>query len=192
MTTNNPRPQTWPEVAADMFATGKRLSPARFPALPRKDDPEALTEFDALCQVWGEELEHINLTPRIWVDVVRWWCRNSGPDARWDIAEARRAGYRVRELWEQDPEKRAMLDQWRQWYLSQRVARGEIPAGATPVVAVNGASRQELVQGEGDGVESWRRLRAELRRRRDAEAAAEKATRLEAEASAAGAVEGAA
>lgn len=148
MTTTNPRPQTWPEVAAEMFATGKRLSPARFPALPRKDDPEALAEFDALCRVWGEELEHINLTPRIWEDVVRWWCRNSGPDARWDIAEARRAGYRVRELWEADPEKREMLYQWRQWYLSQRPERPKLEGGFTPVSVTEAVVRPEVTGGK--------------------------------------------
>ena len=156
-------PSNWFEVAVGVFKTGKRLAPARFPALPRPDDGPAVAEFRELCGVWAEELERINLAPQIWQDAVRWWCRNVPQDRRWDISEARKAGFRVRDEWEQDPARRLVLDRWRSWYLQQRVQRGELPAGSTPVVSVQSEDARAIESA--DGKRPWREILAETRRR---------------------------
>lgn len=140
MTSNDP--QNWGETAARMFAIGKTLDPSRFPARPRTSDPDAVAEFALTCEEWGREMGRCNLPWQVWVEAVRWWCRNAPQDARWSFRAARDAALRVRDEWDANQRFRPVLDAHRQMVLDRRVARGELPPGATPVVATD--TRSEL------------------------------------------------
>lgn len=142
---SNADPQDWREVAAEVFALGKRLAPARFPAAPDPNSAQSKDEFRELCDTWAVELEAVGLPWQVWPDAVRWWCRNADPQARWDVGQARRAALRIRDEWQGDPRFRKALERQREQRLRAKVSAGSVPSDVTPAVApppADGARRR--------------------------------------------------
>lgn len=151
-------PQDWREVAAQVFALGKRLAPSKFPAAPDPDDEPSKAEFRELCSTWAVELEAVGLPWQVWPDAVRWWCRNADPQARWDVGQARRAALRIRDEWQGDRQRREVLERFRDQRIRAKAAAGSVPWDVTPAVApgpAHGVRRRQ----------SWREKMAAERKR---------------------------
>lgn len=174
---------TWTDIAATILTDMRGMYPNA-----RKPDP-------AIAQAWATALARSRRTypAAAWREAVTVWAvSHSEPPTPHDIIVS--AG-QVIDAWQSDPRRSVELESFRNANLRAREARGELPVGTAPESPSDG-QRVGIEAGLGGkhaaGRKAWENLRAELRRRREAEAAAEKAARLEAERAAADAVEGAA
>ena len=172
---------TWTDIAATILADMRGMYPNA-----RKPDP-------AITQAWATALARSRRTypAAAWREAVTVWAvSHSEPPTPHDIIVS--AG-QVIDAWQSDPRRSKELESFRNANLRAREARGELPVGTAPESPSDGQPVPIETLGKHDaGRKAWENLRAELRRRREAEAAAEKAARLDDERAAADAVEGAA
>ena len=172
---------TWTDIAATILADMRGIYPNA-----RKPDP-------AIAQAWATALARSRRTypAAAWREAVTVWAvSHSEPPTPHDIIVS--AG-QVIDAWQSDPRRSKELESFRNANLRAREARGELPAGTAPESPSDGQPVPIETMGKhAAGRKAWENLRAEIRRRREAEAAAEKAARLDDERAAADAVEGAA
>ncbi|WP_130841604.1 hypothetical protein [Corynebacterium neomassiliense] len=173
---------TWTDIAATILADMRGMYPNA-----RKPDP-------AITQAWATALARSRRTypAAVWREAVTVWAvSHSEPPTPHDIIVS--AG-QVIDGWQSDPRRSAELETFRNANLRAREARGELPVGTAPESPSDGqpVAIEEAMGKHAVGRKAWENLRAELRRRREAEAAAEKAARLDAERAAMGTAEGAA
>lgn len=172
---------TWTDIAATILADMRGMYPNA-----RKPDP-------AITQAWATALARSRRTypAAVWREAVTVWAvSHSEPPTPHDVIVS--AG-QVIDAWQSDPRRSVELESFRNANLRAREARGELPVGTAPESPSDGQPEAIEARCKHDaGRKAWENLRAELRRRREAEAAAEKAARLDAERAATDAVEGAA
>ena len=172
---------TWTDIAATILTDMRGMYPNA-----RKPDP-------TITQAWATALARSRRTypAAVWREAVTVWAvSHSEPPTPHDVIVS--AG-QVIDAWQSDPRRAKELESFRNANLRAREARGELPVGTAPESPSDGQPVPiETLGKHAAGRKAWENMRAELRRRREAEEAAKKAARSEAEASAAGAVEGAA
>lgn len=90
------------ELAAHILAKGKRLAPDRFP------QPGAET-----AEVWAEALSELDFPPALWSEAVVLWSTKLVGERMVTPRDLIGAAYTIRDRWEGDPEKAAVLDELR-------------------------------------------------------------------------------
>lgn len=148
--TTTPVPQTPVDVARTILNTGKAIAPDRFPSL--KGDAAA-----TVLRQWAEIIrEHGTTYPgQVWEPAVRNWCTKAAGDRMATPRDILREASAIRTVWYGDQDKRAELDRRRNARMSDREARGALPAGTTPenpadarlaaIAAANSPARRAMV-----------------------------------------------
>ena len=139
-------------LMASILKRAKLIAPRR---VPKADDS------GELAAVWAEELPLDSFPPLMWKEVVTWWAGHSG-DAHLEPAGLKQAAFAVRDRWETIPEKRAMLENHRAARLSDRISRGALPVGTTPVkplTALPGTKKHASAKHGARYLEQWRKNR---------------------------------
>jgi len=117
---------------ATVLAKGKALAPDRFPAIPA-DSKAAEATLDA----WREALSVVALPEGVWLAAVTMWATSMVGDRMVTPRDLIAAAYAVRDRWEQHPERRQVLDDYRLARLNanyermglERVERGALERG---------------------------------------------------------------
>lgn len=151
------------EIAAMVLAKGKMLAPDRFPALPR-NDPAAER---LMLAGWVEALGSVSLPPQVWSDAVVLWATKLVGERMVTPKDLIGAAYTIRDRWESDPAKAAVLNEFRVQLANRNYARAGLEpicvgdltgyAGGPPQAASGAGGRQELPSaGNGTGREGHR------------------------------------
>lgn len=106
------------ELAAHILAKGKRLAPDRFP------QPGAET-----AEVWAEALSELDFPPELWSEAVVLWSTKLVGERMVTPRDLIGAAYTIRDRWEGDPVKAAVLDELR----AARANRNYAKAGLEPI-----------------------------------------------------------
>ena len=134
------------ELAANILAKGKRLAPDRFP----QPGPET-------AEVWAEALSELDFPPALWSEAVVLWSTKLVGDRMVTPRDLIGAAYTVRDRWEGDPDKAAVLDELRVARANRFYARNglepitaaDLPQHAgKPPEAVTEATRRQQSQPE--------------------------------------------
>ena len=110
------------ELAAHILAKGKRLAPDRFP----QPGPET-------AEVWAEALSELDFPPALWSEAVVLWSTKLVGDRMVTPRDLIGAAYTIRDRWEGDPDKAAVLDELR----VARANRFYAKAGLEPITAAD-------------------------------------------------------
>ena len=110
------------ELAAHILAKGKRLAPDRFP----QPGPET-------AEVWAEALSELDFPPALWSEAVVLWSTKLVGDRMVTPRDLIGAAYTIRDRWEGDPEKAAVLDELRVARANSFYARN----GLEPITAAD-------------------------------------------------------
>ena len=110
------------ELAAHILAKGKRLAPDRFP----QPGPET-------AEVWAEALSELDFPPALWSEAVVLWSTKLVGDRMVTPRDLSGAAYSVRDRWEGDPDKAAVLDELRVARANSFYARN----GLEPITAAD-------------------------------------------------------
>lgn len=110
------------ELAAHILAKGKRLAPDRFP----QPGPET-------AEVWAEALSELDFPPALWSEAVVLWSTKLVGDRMVTPRDLIGAAYTVRDRWEGDPERAAVLDELR----AARANRNYAKAGLEPITVAD-------------------------------------------------------
>ena len=110
------------ELAANILAKGKRLAPDRFP----QPGPET-------AEVWAEALAEVDFPAALWSEAVTLWATKLVGDRMVTPRDLIGAAYTVRDRWEGDPEKAAVLDELRVARANSFYARN----GLEPITAAD-------------------------------------------------------
>ena len=138
------------ELAAHILAKGKRLAPDRFP----QPGPET-------AEVWAEALSELDFPPALWSEAVVLWSTKLVGDRMVTPRDLIGAAYTIRDRWEGDPDKAAVLDELRVARANRFYARNgldpitaaDLPQHAgKPPEAVTEATRRQQAQPERMGV----------------------------------------
>ena len=122
------------ELMAELLAIAKNLAPARVP----NPTPQ-------IINFWAADLKLERFPRALWIEAVRHWVKTSYDSGRQlESAALGKAAYTIRDLWESDPAKRAILNETRQARLNARISRGELPVGTTPINALEAATDANL------------------------------------------------
>lgn len=95
------------QTVAMILAKGKALSPDRFPAVPAGDGAELVLES------WREALSIVALPEQVWSAAVTMWATSMVGDRMVTPRDLIQAAYVVRDRWEQQPARKAILDEYR-------------------------------------------------------------------------------
>ena len=134
------------EGAAEILATGKRLAPDRFP----QPSPET-------AEVWAVALSEVDFPRALWGEAVILWSTKLVGDRMVTPRDLIGAAYTIRDRWEGDPDKAAVLDELRVARANRFYARAglepitpaDLPRYAgKPPEAVTEASRRQQSQPE--------------------------------------------
>lgn len=130
------------ELAAHILAKGKRLAPDRFP----QPGPET-------AEVWAEALSELDFPPALWSEAVVLWSTKLVGDRMVTPRDLIGAAYTIRDRWEGDPDKAAVLDELRVARANRFYARNgldaitaaDLPrhAGKPPEAVTERSGRQE-------------------------------------------------
>lgn len=131
--TTTPVPQTPIDVARTILNTGKAIAPDRFPSLKGEAAATVLRQ-------WAEIIRENGTTypGQVWEPAVRNWCTKAVGDRMATPRDILREASAIRTVWYGDQAKRAELDRRRHARLSDREARGALPAGTTPETPADG------------------------------------------------------
>ena len=110
------------EGAAEILATGKRLAPDRFP----QPSPET-------AEVWAVALSEVDFPRALWGEAVILWATKLVGDRMVTPRDLIGAAYSVRDRWEGDPERAAVLDELRVARANSFYARN----GLEPITAAD-------------------------------------------------------
>lgn len=110
------------ELAAHILAKGKRLAPDRFP----QPGPET-------AEVWAEALSELDFPPALWSEAVVLWSTKLVGDRMVTPRDLIGAAYTIRDRWEGDPDKAAVLDELRVARANRFYARN----GLEPITAAD-------------------------------------------------------
>ena len=127
------------EIASMILVKGKTLAPDRFPAIPGEDDPEGRR---MLLDAWRESLSIVALPAEVWSAAVTMWATSMVEDRMVTPRDLIRAAYAVRDRWEQHPERKKILDEYRAARLNANYARmglEPVPEATLELVEVRGA-----------------------------------------------------
>lgn len=127
-------PQPWPQIAEAVLRSLKAIAPQSVPALP--DERHGPATNHPSVQAWAEALSHVPLPPQIWRDAVTWWAINESSDRMIKPADLKRAAYAVRDDWNTDPEKRPLLERWRDQRMVQRYRELGLDPAEAPTHAI--------------------------------------------------------
>lgn len=132
------------ELAAHILAKGKRLAPDRFP----QPGPET-------AEVWAEALSELDFPPALWSEAVVLWSTKLVGDRMVTPRDLIGAAYTIRDRWEGDPDKAAVLDELRVARANRFYARNglepitaaDLPrhAGKPPEAVTERSGRQQSV-----------------------------------------------
>lgn len=106
------------ELAAHILAKGKRLAPDRFP----QPGPET-------AEVWAEALAEVDFPPALWSEAVNLWATKLVGERMVTPRDLIQAAFTVRDRWDGDPAKAAVLDELR----AERANRNYAKAGLEPI-----------------------------------------------------------
>lgn len=106
------------ELAKHILRKGKALAPDRFPQ-PSLEVAEA----------WAGALESPEFPPALWSEAVDLWATTLVGDRMCTPKDLIQAAYTVRDRWEGDPERAAVLDELR----AARANRNYAKAGLEPI-----------------------------------------------------------
>lgn len=124
------------ELASMILLKGKTLAPDRFPVIPGEDDPEGQK---MLLDVWRESLSIVSLPAEVWSAAVTMWATSMVGDRMVTPRDLIAAAYAVRDRWEQHPERRQVLDDYRLARLNANYER----------MGLERVEREALERGEG-------------------------------------------
>ena len=110
------------ELAAHILAKGKRLAPDRFP----QPGPET-------AEVWAEALSELDFPAALWSEAVVLWSTKLVGDRMVTPRDLIGAAYTIRDRWEGDPDKAAVLDELR----VARANRFYAKAGLDPITVAD-------------------------------------------------------
>ena len=110
------------ELAAHILAKGKRLAPDRFP----QPGPET-------AEVWSESLAEVDFPPELWSEAVVLWATKLVGERMVTPRDLIGAAYTIRDRWEGDPDKAAVLDELRVARANSFYARN----GLDPITAAD-------------------------------------------------------
>lgn len=96
------------QTVVAILAKGKALAPDRFPAIPANDEAA-----EATLEAWREALSIVALPPDVWSAAVTMWATSMVEDRMCTPRDLIRAAYAVRDRWEQRPDRRELLEQYR-------------------------------------------------------------------------------
>lgn len=86
-----------------------------------------------MLHIWAEVIPFERYPREVWYEAVRRW--NDTEDEFLEASTLPRHAKRVAQDWDARRDKRGILENHRQARLNARIARGELPAGTTPVRA---------------------------------------------------------
>ena len=138
------------EGAAEILATGKRLAPDRFP----QPSPET-------AEVWAVALSEVDFPRALWGEAVILWATKLVGERMVTPRDLIGAAFVVRDRWEGDPDKAAVLDELRVARANRFYQRAgldpitvaDLPRYAgSPPEAVTEATRRQQSQPERMGV----------------------------------------
>lgn len=93
---------------AAILAKGKALAPDRFPAIPAEKQAA-----EATLDAWREALSIVALPEQVWLAAVTMWATSLVGDRMVTPRDLIQAAYAVRDRWEQQPQRKALLDEYR-------------------------------------------------------------------------------
>lgn len=138
------------DAATRILTTGKAIAADRFPNM---NGPAG----QAVLAAWAATItEHGSTFPvEVWEPAVRNWAAKVAGDRMAVPRDILREASAIRTVWYGDPGKRAELDRRRNARMSDREARGVLPAGTTPespadaraaaIAAANSPARRAMV-----------------------------------------------
>lgn len=138
------------DAATRILATGKSIAADRFPNM---NGPAGQAHLAA----WAATItEHGSTFPvEVWEPAVRNWAAKVAGDRMALPRDILREASAIRTVWYGDPDRRAELDRRRNARMSDREARGVLPAGTTPespadaraaaIAAANSPARRAMV-----------------------------------------------
>ncbi|MGP5269061.1 hypothetical protein ACTXK0_01410 [Corynebacterium variabile] len=138
------------DAATRILATGKAIAADRFPNM---NGPAGQAHLAA----WAATItEHGSTFPvEVWEPAVRNWAAKVAGDRMALPRDILREASAIRTVWYGDPDRRAELDRRRNARMSDREARGVLPAGTTPespadaraaaIAAANSPARRAMV-----------------------------------------------
>ena len=144
------------ELVAHILRKGKALAPDRFPAIPANAEDAKLT-LDA----WAEALGTVDFPPALWAEAVTLWATQLAGERMVTPRDLIQAAYTVRDRWEGDAEKSAILRELRVARANRLYERegldliteADLPQYAgKPPEAVTEAARRQQSQPERMGV----------------------------------------
>lgn len=110
------------ELAANILAKGKRLAPDRFP----QPGPETARD-------WAGALAEVSFPPELWAEAVNLWATKLVGERMVTPRDLIGAAYSVRDRWEADPVKAAVLDELR----AARANANYLKAGLDPITVAD-------------------------------------------------------
>lgn len=148
---NNPNIPETIKSAFRVLWKGKQLVPDRFPQ-PSME----------VMKAWAEALDQVSLPEEIWGEAVTRWSLTVESDRMATPREIKASAFAVRDVWEQDPQKRLVLDQHRQGIIRRKVEAGMLPPSAVPPVD----DTQQALEPRSDGTaKRWTEIRAGIAQR---------------------------
>lgn len=136
------------QTVAAILAKGKALAPDRFPAIPANDEAA-----EATLEAWRESLSIVALPPEVWSAAVTMWATSMVEDRMVTPRDLIRAAYAVRDRWEQHPERKRLLDEYRLARLNANYQRmGLEPVPVSTLELVEGRKDRPSVSAPGDGL----------------------------------------
>lgn len=148
------------ELASHILSRAKAIAPERTP----KRSQEVLI-------AWEAALRHKNrydLPIEAWEEAVSDWSFNHN-NQQFSPQALMEAVKRTVDSWQQQPAKRALLEQHRRERMQRRVAAGELPAGTIPELPAG----EIETTGDRPGYRGFKDLLGDIRRRNRAHAAAQ-------------------
>ena len=135
------------QTVAMILAKGKALAPDRFPAVPQGDAAEVVLE------AWRESLSIVALPAEVWSAAVTMWATSMVEDRMVTPRDLIKAAYLVRDRWEQHPERKVLLDEYRLARLNANYRRmGLEPVPVATLELVEGRKPRRGVEASGDGL----------------------------------------
>lgn len=112
------------QIVATVLTAGKMLAPDRFPAVP-----EGAKARGVMLDVWVRALAGFDLPADVWQEAVVVWATELAGDRMVTPRDLVAAARVVRDRWDGDPERRALLDAYRVARANRNYAR----AGLDPI-----------------------------------------------------------